>query len=302
MNALEMRGVTKSYDNKTNAVDGVSLVVGQGGVFGFLGPNGAGKTTTVKMLGGLLTPTAGELRVEGFDPVRESGKVHGMSALFTESTMMYDHMTGRENLTFFGRLYGMSAADIAARSRELLASVDLVAAADKRLGTYSTGMRQRLSLARVLMHRPRVLFLDEPTSGLDPESVQAVNDLIARQGREGATVFLCTHQLRYAQEICTGYGLMASGRLLASGTLSELEARVGARPRVRLRCGGAAPAGMRALDEGLYECEADSDAHVARMVAEAVRAGTAIYEVTRVRDSLEDLYFALLTRKGGDEA
>lgn len=302
MNALEMRGVTKSYDKKTNAVDNVSLAVREGGVFGFLGPNGAGKTTTVKMLGGLLTPTAGELSVMGLDPVRESGKVHGISALFTESTMMYDHMTGRENLAFFGRLYGMSAADIDARSRELLSSVDLVAAADRKLKTYSTGMRQRLSLARVLMHRPRVLFLDEPTSGLDPESVQAVNDLIARQGREGVTVFLCTHQLRYAQEICTSYGLMASGRLLACGAFGELEAQVGARPRVRLRCGGTAPAGMRALESGLYEFEADGDAHIARIVADAVRSGTAIYEVTRLRDSLEDLYFALLTREGGERA
>ena len=125
MDALEMRGVTKSYDSKRNAVDDITLSVPQGGVFGFLGPNGAGKTTTVKLLGGLLTPTAGELRVEGLDPVREPERVHAVSALCTETTMMYDHMTGEENLRFFGRLFGMKAADAAARAQELLKVVDL---------------------------------------------------------------------------------------------------------------------------------------------------------------------------------
>src|SRR5699024_8997780 len=147
------------------------------------------------------------------DPVSQPERVHAVSALCTETTMMYDHMTGEENLRFFGRLFGMKAADATQRARELLKLVDLTDAAERKLGAYSTGMRQRLSLARVLMHRPRVLFLDEPTSGLDPESVQSVNELIARQGREGVTVFLCTHQLRYAQEICTRYGLISAGRL-----------------------------------------------------------------------------------------
>ncbi|MGI6183016.1 MAG: ABC transporter ATP-binding protein [Candidatus Fimadaptatus sp.] len=299
MNALEMRGVVKSYDGKRNAVDGVTLDVPQGGVFGFLGPNGAGKTTTVMMLSGLLAPSSGELRVEGIDPVRQPERVHAISALSTEHTRMYDHMTGSENLKFFGRLYGMSECDIAARSAELLRELELDDARDRKLGAYSTGMRQRLSLARVLMHRPKVLFLDEPTSGLDPESVQSVNELISRQGREGATVFLCTHQLRYAQEICTRYGLMSNGHLLSSGTFEQLEAQVGARRRVRLRCGGAQPQGFERLGEGRYEADAQDDAQVARLIAQAVRGGTDIYEVTRVRDSLEDLYFALLKRHEG---
>lgn len=301
MDALEMRGVTKSYDSKRNAVENMTLNVPQGGVFGFLGPNGAGKTTTVKLLGGLLTPTAGELRVEGLDPVSQPERVHAVSALCTETTMMYDHMTGEENLRFFGRLFGMKAADATQRARELLKLVDLTDAAGRKLGAYSTGMRQRLSLARVLMHRPRVLFLDEPTSGLDPESVQSVNELIARQGREGVTVFLCTHQLRYAQEICTRYGLISAGRLLASGTFDELEAQVGARRRLRLRCGGAAPVGFERVGEGIYEAEALSDDAVALLIAGAVRGGTDVYEAQCVRDTLEELYFALLgASEGGD--
>ncbi len=300
MDAICIQSASKSYDGNTNAVDQLSLSVPAGSVFGFLGPNGAGKTTTVKMLSGLLSPTAGSMAVCGFDPVTQPEKVHAVSSLMTETTMMYDHLTAQENLAFFGRLFDLTDAEIDRRQEALLLRVGLQDAGGKKLKAFSTGMRQRLSLARVLLTEPRVLFLDEPTSGLDPESVRWVNDIIQCQGKAGATVFLCTHQLRYAEEICTHYGLMAKGKLLASGTFEQLMAQVGSKHRVRVR-GSKMPSGlMRRVADSLYEQDAASDAEVAAIVRSASEGGAEIYEVQRARDTLEDLYFALLARAEGD--
>lgn len=301
MDSIVLRNVRKSYDGKVFAVENLNLTVPVGGVFGFLGPNGAGKTTTVKMLSGLLTPNGGELSVGGFDSVRQPEKVHEISALMTESTMMYDHLTAMENLTFFGKLFGMPEELIRRRGAELIERVGLSDAKGK-LKTFSTGMRQRLSLARVLLHQPKVLFLDEPTSGLDPESVKWVNQIIAEQGKSGATVFLCTHQLRYAQEICTQYGLMDRGRLLASGTFEELMAQTSAKHRVQVRSSDMPHALMRRVSDGMYEREVEDDAEIAALIGEIVRAGASVYEVRKVTDSLEDLYFALLKRREGGAA
>ncbi len=300
MDAIVIENVTKSYDGKVNAVSGLTLTVPEGGVFGFLGPNGAGKTTTVKMLGGLLSPTAGALRVCGFDSAQMPEKVHSVSSLMTESTMMYDHLTARENLRFFGRLFALSDDEIEKRSAALLERVGLLDAGEKKLRAFSTGMRQRLSLARVLLTRPKVLFLDEPTSGLDPESVRWVNEIIREQGRSGATVFLCTHQLRYAEEICTQYGLMAKGKLLASGTFEALMDMVGSKHRIRVRGRNVPDNLMRRLADGLYEQDAFGDADAAALIRRAIQAGADIYEVQRQRDSLEDLYFSLLNQAEGD--
>jgi ABC-2 type transport system ATP-binding protein len=298
MDAIVLEGVSKNYDGKKLAVDGLSLTIRAGSVFGFLGPNGAGKTTTVKLLGGLLKPTAGRMRVAGRDPVAQGEKVHEVSQLMTETTMMYDHLTARENLSFYGRLFGLPDGEIRARAEKLLSSVGLSDAPGK-LKTFSTGMRQRLSLARVLLTEPEILFLDEPTSGLDPESVKWINRIITDQSARGATVFLCTHQLRYAEEICTDYGLMDAGRLLAAGTLAALAARAGSAARIRVRAKDMPAGRMRETAPGLYETDIESDEDVAALVAGAVRAGASVYEVQTVRDSLEDIYFMLLNKERG---
>lgn len=175
MNAVELHNLSKTYPGGKQAVRDVSLSLEPGEVFGFLGPNGAGKTTTVKLLNGMLTPTEGTCRVLGADPAREPEKVHAVSGVVTEHARMYDNLTGMQNLIFYAELFGLPADEAAGRAEALLREMELEEAKDRKLAAWSTGMRQRLSLARALIHGPKILFLDEPTSGLDPESAQNVN-------------------------------------------------------------------------------------------------------------------------------
>ena len=268
-------------------------------MFGFLGPNGAGKTTTVKLLGGMLTPTEGSCRVLGLDPSGEPEKVHARMGVVTEHAQMYDELTGMENLVFYGAVFGIPAGEARRRADALLERLELGEARDRKLAAYSTGMRQRLSLARALIHRPKVLFLDEPTSGLDPESAQNVNRLIRELAAgEGITVFLCTHQLRYAQEICTRFGLIEEGRLLAEGTLEDLRRRVLTGAALQIHA-DSVPAGLplREIGEGRYEMDIRSDGEIPGIVRRIVEGGGDIYGVSVKRPSLEDIYFAL-TAKG----
>ncbi len=227
MNTITIDHLSKTYPGGKEALRHLSLSLNEGEVFGFLGPNGAGKTTTVKLLTGVLSASEGTCTVMGIDPGKEPEKVHRLSGIVTEHAQMYDHLTGLENLIFYASVFSMNREESKRRSEELLAALDLIEAKDRKLSTYSTGMRQRLSLARALLHRPKILFLDEPTSGLDPESAHKVNQMIHHLAiKEKLTVFLCTHQLRYAQEICTRYGFIEQGSLLASGTLEELRKQV----------------------------------------------------------------------------
>ena len=235
MKAITVEALSKTFSGGTVAVYGIRFSLNQGEIFGFLGPNGAGKTTTVKLLCGMLTPSGGKCQVLGIDPTQNPEQLHKKVGVVTEHAQMYDHMTALENLLFYGTLFGMSRPECENRAKLLLDRLDLTDAQNRKLATYSTGMRQRLSLARALLHRPQILFLDEPTSGLDPESAQNVNSLIQEQAAEGTTVFLCTHQLRYAQEICTTYGLMDKGHLFATGNITELRAMVSRNRRVRVK-------------------------------------------------------------------
>ena len=191
MNAVELHNLSKTYPDGKQAVRDVSLSLEPGEVFGFLGPNGAGKTTTVKLLNGMLTPTEGTCRVLGADPAREPEKVHAVSGVVTEHARMYDNLTGMQNLIFYAELFGLPADEAAGRAEALLREMELEEAKDRKLAVWSTGMRQRLSLARALIHGPKILFLDEPTSGLDPESAQNVNRIIRELAEgQGVTVFL----------------------------------------------------------------------------------------------------------------
>ena len=299
MEAVVLQDLSKIYPGGKKAVNRLCLSLEQGEVFGFLGPNGAGKTTTVKLLNGMLTPSEGSCLVLGMDPAREPEKTHAMSGVVTEHAQMYDSMSGMQNLIFYASVYGISAKEGQRRAGALLRRLGLEEAEDQKLSSYSTGMRQRLSLARALIHRPKVLFLDEPTSGLDPESAQSVNSLIRDLAKsEGVTVFLCTHQLRYAQEICTRYGLMAQGRLLATSTLDELRNKVASGISLEI-CGDHMPEelGFLRTGERQYESRIRSDKEIPDLVRKIVTGGGDIYSVNVKKTSLEDIYFSLTARE-----
>ena len=298
MKAITADGLSKIYAGETAAVDGIRFSLDKGEIFGFLGPNGAGKTTTVKLLCGMLTPSGGKCQVLGIDPTQNPEQLHEKVGVVTEHAQMYDHMTAWENLQFYGTLFGMSRSECADRAKLLLHRLELADVMDRKLGTYSTGMRQRLSLARALLHRPLILFLDEPASGLDPESAQNVNSLIQEQAAEGITVFLCTHQLRYAQEICTTYGLMNRGRLFAAGNITELRAMVCRNTKLRIKA-SCMPKDMAYREAGdhVYEVDVASEHDIPLIVKRIVDAGGDLYHVSEERLSLEEIYFSLIDRE-----
>lgn len=304
METVTIQALSKTYPGGKEALKQLSLSLGTGEVFGFLGPNGAGKTTTVKLLTGVLTPSGGSCNVMGIKPNVQPEKVHLLSGIVTEHAQMYDNLTGIENLMFYAAAFGLEQREGKQRGESLLKELELTEAKDRKLATYSTGMRQRLSLARALLHRPKVLFLDEPTSGLDPESAQNVNQMIHNLAlKEGITVFLCTHQLRYAQEICTRYGLIERGSLLASGTIEELRAKVFVSKSLRI-CASAVPTNLNLFKRGAneFEVEIQDKQEIPVLVRKIVEAGGDIYSVNLAEPSLEDIYFALTASRKEEQA
>jgi ABC-2 type transport system ATP-binding protein len=208
---------------ETTAVDQLSLEVHAGEIFGFLGHNGAGKTTTVRLLNGVIEPTSGSMRVLGLDPQVDGTALRSRTGVLTETPSMDERLTAWDNLSIYADLYGVPKVDVGQRIHELLAEFDLVDRAQERVGGYSKGMKQRLALARALLHKPELIFLDEATSGLDPIAAHHVNELIERMARrENRTVFLCTHNLVEAQRICDRVAVLEHGRLVALGTPAEL--------------------------------------------------------------------------------
>ena len=302
METVTIQSLSKTYTGGKEALKQLSLSLSAGEVFGFLGPNGAGKTTTVKLLTGVLTPSGGSCKILGVNPHTQPEKAHLLSGIVTEHAQMYNNLTGIENLLFYATAFGLKQKEGEQRGELLLRELDLMEAKDRKLATYSTGMRQRLSLARALLHRPKVLFLDEPTSGLDPESAQNVNQMIQNLARkEGVTIFLCTHQLRYAQEICTRYGLIEQGSLLASGTMEELRAQVFTTKTLCV-CASAVPDGLNFIKRGANEFEVNirDKKEIPGLVRKIVEAGEDIYSVNLMEPSLEDIYFALTTGRKED--
>lgn len=290
--AITTQNLSKRYGEGTWALRGLSIQVERGAVYGFLGPNGSGKTTTVKLLAGLIAATEGEANLFGETVGSGREALRKECGLLTETAQVYEHMTARENLMFYGKLFGMDAKDCETRSIELLAKLELEEA-EQCVRTFSTGMKKRLAMARTLLHRPKLLFLDEPTSGLDPESAQSVNAMIHELAKnEGVTVFLCTHQLRYAAEICTRYGLIWKGSLMAQGGLDELAKDLTLKPRLSVRA-DRCPEGMQAVDaiQGSYERPVEHDDEAADLLKAWILSGTRVYEAQIVHPTLEEIYF-----------
>jgi ABC-2 type transport system ATP-binding protein len=221
---VELHELQKQYGS-VRAVDGISFAVNQGEIFGLLGHNGAGKTTTIRMLTGRTKPTGGSATIAGYDIVAEHDRIKPMINLVFEEQNLYERLTGRDNLEVFADLYRVPRA----RVTELLATVNLADAAKRRVKTYSTGMKQRLLVARALINQPRLLFLDEPTRGLDPSSARELRTLIRNLSLQGTTVFLTTHFMDEADELCHRVAFLAAGKIVALDAPRELKLRYGNR-------------------------------------------------------------------------
>jgi ABC-2 type transport system ATP-binding protein len=219
--AVETFNLVRRFGSFT-AVDHINLRVERGRFFGFLGPNGAGKSTTIKMLTGLLAVTAGEARVLGRDVETEPMEVKRRIGVVPEDLNLFERLTGAEMLTFTGRMYGLQPSEIAERTQELLALMELDTEPRKLVVEYSHGMKKKLSLACALIHRPEILFLDEPFEGVDAIASRTLKDLLSRLTVRGLTVFLTSHVLEIVERLCTDIAIISSGRLVAAGSLDEL--------------------------------------------------------------------------------
>jgi ABC-2 type transport system ATP-binding protein/sodium transport system ATP-binding protein len=228
---IQVEGLTRRFElpggGEVLAVDDLSFAAGPGEVFGLLGPNGAGKTTTLLMLLGLLRPSAGRATVAGYDSRLHPDEVKRRVGLVKANVGIYPHLTVQETLFFFADLYGVTPADAADESARLAHLLGLTELLSRRCGTLSTGQRQRLNLARALIHRPPVLLLDEPTDGLDVLGSQVVAEFVAHARAEGKAVILTTHRLDEAERLCDRFGLLHKGRLIRTGTLAELRQATG---------------------------------------------------------------------------
>ena len=245
--AIYAKGLVRTFGS-VRAVDGVDLGVHQGEIFGFLGPNGAGKTTVIRMLITLLTPTAGEIRVAGHDVIQEPNEVRLRIGVAQQDASLDDKQTGRELLRLQGRLYGLSRREADRRISELSGLVDIGAAMDRMIGTYSGGMKRRLDLAASLIHNPQVLFLDEPTTGLDPASRSRIWDEVRVINSElGVTIFLTTQYLEEADALAHRVGIIDRGRLAAQGTPADLKRAIGS-DLIIIKVDGEVTTAVRALE------------------------------------------------------
>jgi len=303
--AIVTQGLTRRF-GEIVAVDQLTLSVNQGEVFGFLGPNGAGKTTTVRLLAGVLSADAGLAQVLGLDVATRAADIRGKVGVLTETPNLYEGLSARDNLLFFGRLYGLPAATLPGRVDDLLAQFELSDRADDLVGAYSKGMRQRLAVARALIHRPSLLFLDEPTASLDPAAARMVTDLIQKLGSaEGHTVFICTHNLAEAQRLCDRVGVIDRGRLRAIGTPRELERQLWQRLGVEIDLHGQPspqvgqvladmPAVLsQSMDGDKLLLELDDQESIPEVVAAITAAGGRIYGVRTREHTLEEIYFEI---------
>ncbi|HSM71073.1 MAG TPA: ABC transporter ATP-binding protein [Anaerolineales bacterium] len=288
------------------AVDKITFHVKQGEVFGLLGPNGAGKTTTVRLLNGILPPSSGTARVFGYDPVVDGESIRRMTGVLTETPALYERLSARDNLEFFATLQEIPQTDLPQRVDVMLEFFELSHRAKDKVETYSKGMKQRLALARALIHKPPLLFLDEPTSGLDPEAAQQVNDLIAELTKQnGQTVILATHNLTEAQRLCDRVAIMNKGRILALGSMDELSRKLWPVTWVEIQLYKTSTKKLPELlmaDRGVIQVSAENETIsvqvekedvIPEVVRHLVEQGESILKVNPRDYTLEDIYFAL---------
>ena len=304
---IQISSLSRRFGEK-NAVDHLTLEVQAGEIFGFLGHNGAGKTTTVRLLNGVLEQTSGQACVLGLDPQAEGPAVRARTGVLTETPSLDERLTARDNLSIYADLYNVPRADVAERVNSVLTEFELADRADEKVGGYSKGMKQRLALARALLHRPKVLFLDEPTAALDPVAARHVHTLVENLARrEGCTVFLCTHNLVEAQKLCDRVAVMEHGRLVALGTPSDLARQYVKRLDVELEVD---PLQMELALQTLREfpqlfisppiqekevltMTLDGRESIPELLSILVHKGLRVYRLAPQEVNLEEVYFAL---------
>jgi ABC-2 type transport system ATP-binding protein len=307
---IEARSLSRKF-GRLLAVDAVSLTVPDGAILALLGPNGAGKTTTVRMLAGLVAPTSGEATVAGIDVRANPTAVRLRTGLVTDVPGLYERMTARAYLDFFGSIYGLDAANRKARIEELLTVFDLRQHANQRLGGYSKGMQQKMALIRALLHQPAALFLDEPTSGLDPQTAQIVRGLITDLKQSSRSIILCTHDLDEAQRLADEVAIIQRGRIVASGNLAALRNDASRDVLVRVEFAASCPDALAWLQDvdGLNGVALRSNGHGPdgagvleyrtndargvnpKVLARLVAGGGQVVSVTCDSPTLEDIYF-----------
>ncbi len=287
------------------AVDQLSMEVPSGIVFGFLGPNGAGKTTTIRLLLGLLEPSEGHAEVLGFDILTQAQQVRLRCGALLEYSGIYERMSAEDNLEFYGRVWRIPTAQRKSRTEELLTHLGLWERRKELAGSWSRGMKQKLAVARALLHRPALIFLDEPTAGLDPiAAVELREDLTSLAAKDGVTIFLTTHNLAEAEKLCAQVGIIRSGKLLACGSLEELRSQAGG-PRLEVTGHGFTTDLIQkirslpdidsvALQNSSLTISLKRNIDTAPLVSLLVGSGVQVEEVRRGAASLEDAFLALV--------
>lgn len=309
MNLIETHELTRTFGKHT-AVDRLTLSIAQGQVFGFLGPNGAGKTTTVRMLAALIAPSSGTASVGGYALGSENTALRRAVGILTETPGLYDKLSAMQNLVFFAGLYGVPSKRAHEQAERYLKLLDLWERRDDKVGTFSKGMRQKLAIARALLHDPAVVFLDEPTAGLDPEAARTVHEFIRNMRAEGRTVFLTTHNLAEADALCDTIGVFRT-RLLKVGSPGELRSNLFGRGTLVTLDGDAQPWAdtvaalpfvkqVSSQDGTLSIGIDDPDAANPALVQALVAAGARIRYVQPAAHSLEEVYLELIGEGGAE--
>lgn len=309
MLSIETEGLTKRFGSLM-AVDHLTFKVGEGEILGLLGPNGAGKTTTVRMLACLISPSEGSASVGGYDIRQDSLQIRQIVGILTENPSVYDRLTAYENMDFFAEAYGLSdARERQNRIRELLEFFELWERRGDKIATFSKGMRQKLAIARALVHQPPILFLDEPTSGLDPESAKGIRDMMERLSHdEKHTILLCTHRLEDAERLCDRVMIINRGRSVVVGTPKELEIRIAGQAILQVTLKRLDPKIIEAVREFKDVRQVNVDHSAARLMIAVDDIESATPEVIRrivhadgmvlsasvVRPSLEEVYLRLV--------
>ncbi|HSK93447.1 MAG TPA: ABC transporter ATP-binding protein [Candidatus Angelobacter sp.] len=310
---IEVTGLGKRFGTLV-AVRDLSFVVGDGEIFGILGPNGAGKTTSVRMLAGLIAPSEGRARINGLELGGDSQRIRATTGILTESPGLHDRLTARQNLAYYGRLYGLRGRDLRGAVDRYLRVVGLAEHADRRVAGFSKGMRQKVAIARALLHEPEVIYLDEPTSGLDPSAAKTVRDFVATLRDAGRSIVVCTHNLDEAERLCDRIGIMR-GTLLQVDTPARLRRGNGtATVRVEL-VGARRPASFldtvaslpfvdaaRPVDGSLVVELRDPRGDNPELVRTLVEAGARIVGVHEDAASLEQVYLDLVGEAGERDA